>query len=104
MGGFLHRPLRQHVQTYLAVATDDPGRNCQHGQSAWRSGCFDDPVVEMAQRQDQSPQRMKPGSAAQCPTSFRLVEASGLGRLMKTATSWEFVGQSRRRAEWRMKT
>src|SRR5262249_59461744 len=30
--------------------------------------------------------------AAQCPTSFQLVEASGCGLLTKPSTSWKLVG------------
>src|SRR5215475_16009963 len=30
--------------------------------------------------------------AAQCPTSFQLVEAYGKGRLRKPSTSWKLVG------------
>jgi hypothetical protein len=36
MDGFLRRPLRQCVQSPLAVATDDPGRNRPHRHSARR--------------------------------------------------------------------
>jgi hypothetical protein len=35
---------------------------------------------------------MKEKRAAQCPTSFQLVEAFGKGRLRKPSTSWKLVG------------